>query len=119
MSLTLSLSLPQILSSSQSLSPAYSTKITAAEQRIDPAGSGYTAYIISVIGPGGNNLIEHRFSEFHKLYLELEANKVKIKTPFPPKSLNGRIGNWTPSALLSPKSQQQLISERCIKLGEE
>jgi hypothetical protein len=51
--------------------------------------------------------------------MELEANGVKIGSVFPPKSLNGRIGNWTPAALLSPQSQQQLISERCIKLGEE
>jgi len=156
--LTHTVQLEKILSSSASLKPSYSTKVTAAEQRVDPAGeaerrleegwseataayhepqttnnrcsslrssprsivagSAYTAYIVSVIGPSGSNLIEHRFSEFHKLYLELSANKVTTPAPFPPKSLNGRIGNWTPSALLAPKSNIQLINERVIKLDQ-
>lgn len=116
--LTTTVNLESIMASSASLTPSYSTKVTCAEQRVDPAGSAYTAYIISVISPTGSKLIEHRFSEFHKLQMELAANNVNLPSPFPPKSMAGRLGNWTPSALIAPQSQQQLINERVVRLDQ-
>lgn len=107
---------PQPTSASTSTSPSYSTKVTCAESRVDPAGSSYTAYIISVVGPSGSALIEHRFSEFHRLHLDVKANGVDLPHPFPPKSLSGRLGNWTPSALLAPTQQRKLVDGRVVAL---
>ncbi|GMH65421.1 hypothetical protein TrVE_jg3571 [Triparma verrucosa] len=116
--LTATVNLENIMASSASLTPSYSTKVTCAEQRVDPAGSAYTAYIVSVISPTGSKLIEHRFSEFHKLSMEIAANNVTLPSPFPPKSMAGRLGNWTPSALIAPQSQQQLINDRIVRLDQ-
>ena len=110
--------LPTFLASGASVSPTYSTKVITSEQRTDAAGSTYTTYLISIHG-GPNpapRQLEHRFSEFHALHTELLANHVLIPAPFPPKSLNGRMGNWTPSALLAPASQHKLIQDRVVRL---
>ena len=90
------------------------------EPRVDVTNRPFTSYLISVTSSGLTSphplVVEHRYSEFSKLQNDLVANGVNLKSPFPAKSLSGRLGNWTPAAMLSPKASRQLVVFRKTRL---
>ena len=96
----------------------WSVKINGAEERTDASGSTYTAYVMAVetLNPKESHTIEHRYSEFERLNRELVANSVQLLSPFPKKSLAGRVGNWTPAAIYAPEKADELVSRRAMKL---
>jgi hypothetical protein len=117
-------------------------RVVSAEDRVDPAGSYYTAYVMRVEsscsdkssrslgndGPGATSytdsininvrttVVEHRYSEFARLHAELSANNVTLRSSFPTKSICGRLGNWTPAAHWAPDKMAELVTYRKIKL---
>lgn len=95
-------------------------RILAVETRSDVNGSKFSAYVVSVLRPGGENtaaiLVEHRYSDFDKLNSLLRKHNVKLGAAFPSKHWAGRMGNWTPSLSLAPNQHQDLISFRKIQL---
>jgi hypothetical protein len=94
-----------------------SARVISAEDRVDPAGSYYTAYLMEVERDGWPRaIVEHRYSEFARLHAELSANDVKLRSSFPTKSLCGRLGNWTPAAHWAPEKMAELVTYRKIKL---
>ncbi|GMI43557.1 hypothetical protein TeGR_g6593 [Tetraparma gracilis] len=95
----------------------FSPKVLSPSPRVDPAGSPYTTYLISVHSPGAPPAtIEHRFSEFLSLHSLLLSLSSSPPAPFPRKSPAGRLGNWTPSALLFPDAAAKLVQERAVQL---
>jgi len=103
---------------------AFSIRVIGAEDRIDPAGSVFTAYLIEVETNTNSNtntinkrIVEHRYSEFAKLNRALEVNDVQLRSSFPTKvTLLGRIANWTPSLHFDPEKRHELVTYRKIKL---
>ena len=102
---------------------SFSIRVIGAEDRIDPAGSVFTAYLIEVERNNNNNnnnnkqVVEHRYSEFAKLNRALEVNDVQLRSSFPTKvTLWGRIANWTPSLHFDPEKRHELVTYRKIKL---
>lgn len=119
-----------------------SARVVSAEDRVDPAGSYYTAYVMQVesscidkssstLGDDGagatdstdsspisvrTTIVEHRYSEFARLHAELSANNVTLRSSFPTKSICGRLGNWTPAAHWAPDKMAELVTYRKIKL---
>lgn len=94
----------------------YSVRVISAEDRVDPAGSYYTAYLMEVEGAGRRHVVEHRYSEFSRLHAELSANGIRLRSSFPHKSLCGRLGNWTPAQHWAPDKMAELVTYRKIKL---
>ena len=94
-----------------------SARVISAEDRVDPAGSYYTAYLMQVEGLGQHRtIVEHRYSEFARLHAELSANDIHLRSSFPTKSICGRLGNWTPAAHWAPEKMAELVTYRKIKL---
>lgn len=115
-----------------------SARIVSAEDRVDPAGSYYTAYVMQVESSGSSKsstssslgddsaaasapsihstIVEHRYSEFARLHAELTANDITLRSSFPTKSICGRLGNWTPAAHWAPEKMAELVTYRKIKL---
>ncbi|GFH60438.1 hypothetical protein CTEN210_16914 [Chaetoceros tenuissimus] len=96
-----------------SIKSGFSARVVSSTTRIDPCGKPYTAYAVCVEKlDGGKYNIEHRYSDFHKLYSDLKVNGCVLKSSFPNKSLAGRIGQWTPSLKLAPDANRDLIQRR-------
>ena len=102
-----------------------SARVISAEDRVDPAGSYYTAYVMQVETQSTEEeeedstrtiLVEHRYSEFARLHAELSANDIHLRSSFPTKSLYGRIGNWLPAVHWAPDKMAELVTYRKIKL---
>lgn len=106
-----------------------SARVISAEDRVDPAGSYYTAYVMQVetthpkeeeeedsASTSTTILVEHRYSEFARLHAELSANDIHLRSSFPTKSLYGRIGNWLPAVHWAPEKMAELVTYRKIKL---
>lgn len=93
-------------------------RIITAENRVDLSGAQYTAFIISVLFPGlaGAILVEHRYSEFSKLYALVKKNLIQLETAFPSKHWAGRMGQWTPSLMWAPNQHNELVNFRKIQL---
>lgn len=123
-------------------SPRFSVRVITTEERIDPAGAGYTVYILEVESlsttpPKSNDsyLYNHkelqqyshhrflkkqrvarRYSDFSRLYILLKRYHVPFRSAFPSKSLAGRLGNWTPAIQFAPSARHDLITFRKIQL---
>jgi len=116
--------------------PRFSVRIVSTEDRVDPAGAGYTVYILEVESLTSTTPIinaavssnsppyiskkQHvarRYSDFDRLYKLLAHHyNIPFRSQFPSKSLAGRLGNWTPALKLAPKSRHDLITFRKIRL---
>jgi len=96
--------------------PAFGVRVISSEDRLDAVNNTYTAYVISVEGNNGRYTVEHRYSEFARLASHLAAAEVKLRSSFPPRSLAGRLGDWTPSASVAPAKQEELVTTRRVKL---
>lgn len=90
-----------------------SVRITTSETRQDASGANYTVYLICVERSNGDRYnLEHRYSEFLKLYKELFINHIHLQAKFPTRHWAGRIGDWTPSLSWAPESHRELIRQR-------
>jgi len=116
----------------------YAVRVTASSEREDVCGASYTVYIllvhcfknpsykhkldsacddIEVAESRKEMVVEHRYSEFATLFQDLGANGILLEnSEFPKRHWAGRIGNWTPSTLIAPKQQNDLIRTRQSKL---
>jgi lipid-binding SYLF domain-containing protein len=95
-------------------------RLIGSDRRRDMANKTYIAYILQVKLPTSTVQIEHRYSDFAKLYEQFVQygynSKLDPVAPFPPKNLAGRMGNWTPSLLWAPTKHEELIQYRTIQL---
>jgi len=106
-----------LLSSSDS---GFSVRVVTSQSKIDPSGADYTVYIMCIETKGMNMEddgerrynIEHRYSEFAKLYADLIANDIVMESEFPSRHWAGRIGDWTPSSWWAPDTKEELIRTR-------
>lgn len=90
----------------------FSVRITTSQSRIDFAGKPFTSYVMCVETNDGRYNCEHRFSDFFQLHKDLQANEVVLGSPFPMKSLAGRIGDWTPAQRWAPEANKEMIRKR-------
>ncbi|KAL7472820.1 hypothetical protein ACHAXS_013193 [Conticribra weissflogii] len=91
--------------------PTYAAHVLTAASRADAAGNAYTSYVIHVeiVSPSSlrsvnspasptataTAIVEHRYSEFHKLQNQLLANRIALRAPFPKKHWAGNLNfNW-------------------------
>ena len=61
-------------------------------------------------------VVEHRYSDFSKLYALLQRHDVRVPVPFPGRSLAGRLGPWSPAQIWAPQSYDSLIQYRLKQL---
>jgi lipid-binding SYLF domain-containing protein len=91
-------------------------RVISAETRLDISGKKYTAYVLRVTLPNSQIVqLERRYSDFSKLNEIFKSYRLSLDTSFPPKSMAGRMGNWTPSAIWAPEQHSELIEFRKIQ----
>ena len=90
----------------------FSARITTSQSRTDASGKPFTSYVMCVETNDGRYNVEHRYSDFSKLYRELKVNEVELKSKFPMKSWAGRIGDWTPSLKYAPEANKEMVRKR-------
>jgi len=90
----------------------FTARITTSLSRTDPSGKLFTSYVVCVQTSTGRYNIEHRYSDFSRIYKELRANGIKLSKAFPNKSWAGRIGDWTRSVAWAPEANKELIRRR-------
>jgi lipid-binding SYLF domain-containing protein len=93
-------------------SSGFSARITASQSRTDASGKPFTSYIMCVETNEGRYNVEHRYSDFSKLYRELKLNEVELESKFPMRSWAGRIGDWTPSLKYAPEANKEMVRKR-------
>ena len=97
-------------------------RVIAAQPRVDVSQKEYTAYVLRVTPlqqqqqQSNEWTVEHRYSEFHKLHAVLQRHGVRVPTPFPGRSLSGRLGLWSPAQVWAPQSYHKLIQYRLKQL---
>ncbi len=90
----------------------FSACVATSQARTDPSGKLFTSYVICVETEDGRYNVEHRYSDFSRLYRQLKVNGIECSSPFPRKSWAGRIGDWTPSIAWAPERNKAMIRSR-------
>jgi lipid-binding SYLF domain-containing protein len=100
----------------KSLSSDFTVRVTSSIPRTDASGKAFTSYTLTVEMDNGKYDLEHRYSDFQKLYRDLKLNKIVLKNKFPEKSIFGRIGNFTPASRFAPEREKEMVRMREFQL---
>ena len=92
-------------------------RLMSAENRRDVTNRKYTSYVLRVKLANNQVLqLEHRYSEFVKLYETFQHHGIELDVEFPPKSINGRLGNWQLAKRFAPVRHEELVNYRKVQL---
>jgi len=96
----------------------FSVSITSVENRVDEIGGSLTVFLIEVTDENDDHTytIEHRFSEFERLFFDIKEQKIKMTAPFPGQGVLGNlIGKWSggaPNGILSNATQENSTNRK-------
>jgi lipid-binding SYLF domain-containing protein len=100
----------------QSMTTNFTVRVTSSVPRTDASGKAFTSYTLTVDTDNGKYDLEHRYSDFQKLYKDLKLNGIILKNKFPEKSIFGRIGDFTPASRYAPEREKEMIRNREFQL---